>query len=248
MPGSVKPSAVEDSHQKASTSEQVKPPDEVVVTLPSAEPTEAEPSKAKSTEAKPSATNPPTPNRVDVTFTCGHRYSVPVASPDPLQVERDLASYRQGPRLSCLAVSLGVITAGVVGRVPALQASAPNLAALAERRRYELIRNFVDYLGRLPTRVLEAYDALRFEVMTVLQNVDTGNWWPGRYPLQDWVWVLATMSNDELVALDLGPRRDDPARSEALATFLDYREYERQSPFGQWLSRVVQPGRYRGFG
>ena len=210
---------------------------------------EAEPSKAESSKAEPSATDPPTPNRVEVTFTCGHRRSVPVASLGPLQVERDLASYRQGACLRCLTVCLGVITDGVVGRLPELKARDPDLAALAERRRYELVRDFVDYLGDLPRQVLETYAALQFEVTAVLQNVDTFDWWPGRRPLQDVVWRLATMSNDDLIALDsdLGPRPDDPARSRALATLLDYREYKEGSPFERWLIRVVRPERFRGF-
>ncbi len=184
-----------------------------------------------------------------VTFGCGHRATLPVSNLDPLQLERELEPYRQGPCLSCIAVNLSVLTRGVtVWEAPDLVVSRPQLAALAERRRFERVRDFVDDLARAPERVLEAYYSLQFEVRSVLGDDDGDTWRACPHRVQDLVWIMAELSNDQLVVLGHKPRGYDPARSRALATLLAYREYEKRSPFGQWLSRVGQPRRYRGFG
>ena len=206
------------------------------------------PSASPDNVTSPSA-DPADAREAQVTFSCGHRATLPVSNLDPLQLEFELEPYRQGLCLACMAVKLRLLTQGVlVWTAPELVVSQPRLAALAERRRFELVRDFVDYLARAPERVLEAHLALQVEVTSVLGDDDGDSWRACRQRVQDLVWAMVEQSNDPLAVLGHAPRRYDPARSEALATLLAYRKYEKRSPLGRWLSRVLCPRRYRGFG
>ena len=130
-----------------------------------------------------------------VTFSCGHHATLPVSTLDPLQLELELEPYRQGPCLACIAENLSLLTHGVmVWRAPDLVVSQPQLAALAERRRYEMVQTLSPTWRACLSVVLDAYYALQFEVLSVLGDDDGDTWRVCRHRVQDLLWLMVELT------------------------------------------------------
>ena len=159
---------------------------------------------------------PKHPYARQIWFACGHLQSLLVPSLDPLHIEAELSVYRGGICLSCLSKQLADLTEGrITWTVPKLALAEPEETVRAERRRFELVREFTEQLAQAPASVRTCFARLRPEILYVLEEESVEIWLDYYSPLVHIVLYLAELAKEE--ADELGyDRHDSRARERSL--------------------------------